>query len=104
MFRNVARSLRVGGVVVLAALLVVIAGLAAASPPDPTWIAGLYDDGDHDDAILLLLGLDAFLVTITLSAQPAGVVVPVVIADLTSAPTLCVEAVRSRAPPLPSPA
>jgi hypothetical protein len=41
----------------LAALLLTVAlatltPLAHGSPPDPTWIAGLYDDADHDDAIL----------------------------------------------------
>jgi hypothetical protein len=29
--------------------------LAHASPPDPTHIAGLYDDADYDDVILLVL-------------------------------------------------
>jgi len=38
--------------------LVALAGLgplAHASPPDPTYIPGLYDDADHDDVILLVL-------------------------------------------------
>ena len=25
--------------------------LAQASPPDPTWIGGFYDDGDFDDVV-----------------------------------------------------
>jgi hypothetical protein len=29
-----------------------LATLAYASPPDPTWVSGLYDDGDADGAIL----------------------------------------------------
>lgn len=29
--------------------------LAHASPPDPTYIPGLYDDADHDDVVLLVL-------------------------------------------------
>ena len=40
------------------ASLVALAGLgplAHASPPDPTYIPGLYDDADHDDVILLAL-------------------------------------------------
>jgi len=28
--------------------------LAYASPPDPTWIAGIYDDDDGDDVIVSL--------------------------------------------------
>jgi hypothetical protein len=39
----------------LAALLVsavaALAPLAYATPPDPAWIAGFWDDGDHDDVI-----------------------------------------------------
>ena len=27
---------------------------AAASPPDPTWVPGFYDDADYDDVIGLL--------------------------------------------------
>ena len=27
--------------------------MAHASPPDPIWIAGVYDDGDQDDLIAL---------------------------------------------------
>jgi hypothetical protein len=26
--------------------------LAYASPPDPSWIAGLWDGGDHDDVVI----------------------------------------------------
>jgi hypothetical protein len=28
--------------------------LAQASPPDPTWLPGIYDDADYDDVIGLL--------------------------------------------------
>ena len=31
-----------------------IVPLAHSSPPDPTWVAGLYDDGDHDDVVLAI--------------------------------------------------
>jgi len=40
------------------AFLVVLGGLgplAHASPPDPTYIPGFYDDADYDDVILLVL-------------------------------------------------
>jgi hypothetical protein len=33
---------------------VTIVPLAHGSPPDPTWVAGLYDDGDHDDVVLAI--------------------------------------------------
>jgi hypothetical protein len=37
----------------LAAILVALVPLAYASPPDPTWIAGVWDDGDYDDVVIL---------------------------------------------------
>ena len=38
-----------------------LAPLAEASPPDPTWIGGLYDNGDHDDVILAITSAAAIL-------------------------------------------
>ena len=34
--------------------LVALVPLANASPPDPTWIPGIYDDADFDDVIGLV--------------------------------------------------
>ena len=36
---------------VLVCSFVALFPFAAASPPDPTWIAGLYDEGDYDDVV-----------------------------------------------------
>jgi len=41
-------------IVALTATLFALVPLAAASPVDPTWIAGLYDNGDHDDIVLAI--------------------------------------------------
>ena len=38
--------------ILLTVALTTLTPLAHGSPPDPSWIAGLYDDADHDDAIL----------------------------------------------------
>ena len=38
-------------VVLLLLAPVALPGLAHASPPDPTWIHGIYDDGDGDDVV-----------------------------------------------------
>jgi hypothetical protein len=41
----------------LALLLIGPAALPAvayASPPDPSWLAGIYDDGDADDVVTLV--------------------------------------------------
>jgi|SRR5882672_2329042 hypothetical protein len=39
---------------VLAALTSSLVTLAYASPPDPSWIRGMYDDADGDDAVALI--------------------------------------------------
>jgi hypothetical protein len=31
--------------------------LAQASPPDQTWIGGIYDDADYDDVVLLVTSI-----------------------------------------------
>jgi hypothetical protein len=40
---------------VLAALSSGLVTLAYASPPDPSWIRGMYDDADGDDAVALIM-------------------------------------------------
>ena len=35
------------------ASIAVLPAMAHASPPDPSWIVGVYDDGDQDDLITL---------------------------------------------------
>jgi len=52
--RGRARQLVATGV---GAILAVWVALAYASPPDPSWITGIYDDSDFDDVIGL--GTDA---------------------------------------------
>jgi hypothetical protein len=42
----------------LVLILAAVGALAHASPPDPSWIGGLYDAADGDDAILAVTGLD----------------------------------------------
>jgi hypothetical protein len=38
----------------VAALWILLVPLAFASPPDPSWIAGVYDGGDSDDVVTLI--------------------------------------------------
>ena len=40
-------------------MLAGIVPLAQASPPDPMWIAGFYDDADFDDVVLAIVSADA---------------------------------------------
>ena len=38
----------------LALALVSLTPVAFATPPDQTWLPGLYDDADYDDVVLLI--------------------------------------------------
>jgi hypothetical protein len=40
--------------VLLLGLMVALTSMAWASPTDPAWIKGIYDDGDFDDVIIHL--------------------------------------------------
>jgi|SRR5262245_28333792 len=41
--------------VLLAAALVILVPLGSASPVDPLWIPGIYDDADYDDVVGLVV-------------------------------------------------
>ena len=45
---------RFGALIVLVGVMVALTPLAYASPPDPSWIRGLYDGADFDDIVVLL--------------------------------------------------
>jgi hypothetical protein len=49
------RSRRVVATLLLGVLLA-LPPCAHASPTDPTWIPGFYDDNDYDDVILFITG------------------------------------------------
>ncbi len=53
-------SLRHSFAGLLVGVLLVLTPLAYASPPDPTWMPGVWDDADYDDVVLLVtFGLGA---------------------------------------------
>ncbi|HUM15193.1 MAG TPA: hypothetical protein VL086_05850 [Candidatus Nitrosotalea sp.] len=54
--------------------LFLLTALAQASPPDPTWIPGIYDDGDFDDVVVSLADGSA------LEPEPAGHLIPAPVA------------------------
>ena len=74
--------------------------LAYASPPDQTWIPGITDNADHDDAIILVtsgVGVMATVLAVDVRAI-ACVMVPVVLApELPPSPEST--PYRLRAPP-----
>jgi hypothetical protein len=46
-----ARISLIGSVLILVALMLVLTPLASSTPPDPTWIAGFWDDDDFDNVV-----------------------------------------------------
>ncbi len=49
-------SCRGSVVLLLLGVLLTLPPCAHASPTDPTWIPGFYDDNDYDDVILFITG------------------------------------------------
>ena len=73
----------------LVAAVVVLAPAAHASPPDQTWIAGLYDNADFDDVVLLITSnLGAVDLGVVSSSRLVATVVSRVAPEATFAPTV----------------
>lgn len=91
---------RIGLIAVVVIAQATLSALAFASPPDPSWIPGVYDNADYDDVIALVM-------------SATGNVAPAVQAALRSGPRIRylldvgepavlvgpASAVRPRAPP-----
>jgi hypothetical protein len=94
------------GLPVLAVLLLsavaALAPLAYATPPDPVWIAGFWDDGDYDDVILLITSavgvVEARLVSDRSPVQAVVTVLPR--ADEGPADSRAPSSPQPRAPPV----
>jgi len=89
-------------IVGLVVALLALAPVAHASPPDQSWIAGLYDNGDFDDVVLLITGdLGAFQQSTVSSLRPVAAAVGLV-TPMDSEPRLPSpqSSDLSRAPPL----
>jgi len=98
--RNVTCQRILGLVLVLAALALTPA--AYASPPDQTWVAGLYDNADFDDVVLFITsGLGGVQPSLEWSPRVVSLVVGVVPPVEMSVPTsVSLASAPSRAPPL----
>ncbi len=88
-------------VLILLGPLVGLVPLAYASPPDPAWISGVYDDGDYDDVVEIAASISA-----PQEPGPLVVIVPVTIvlavfrlSDAAHPAIATVAASQSRAPP-----
>jgi|SRR5262245_9797331 len=86
---------------ILVAAIVALAPAAHASPPDQTWIAGLYDNADFDDVILLITSnLSTTQPSIRWSLRPVACVVDEGTSTDTRPRPLCPpSSALSRAPP-----
>src|SRR5262249_10408198 len=89
-------------VTLLTLLVIVPVTLAHASPPDQTWLAGVYDQADFDDVVGLLTStLDA---TDSTAAPEAGACLPLVpklsLATLARPPSAPAYSPPLRAPPI----
>lgn len=73
----------------------VLPALAHAAPPDPTWVAGIYDDGDLDDVVALIASGSADLT----ESRPATIRPAAPSAD---SPAREVDAPRSAVTPAPA--
>jgi hypothetical protein len=96
-----ARGVRVA----LALLLLLPVGgltpLAYASPPDPSWIRGIYDDADYDDVVNLITSAAAATAPVLLVdlQQIPPIVGPAPQHADDPVPTLPFSPLQSRAPP-----
>ena len=83
-------------------VLLTLSPCAYASPPDPTWIPGFYDDNDYDDVIIFIIG--AVSAVDSCAVDPVG---PVVCLGLIapskpqSTSPRALESLSTRAPPSP---
>lgn len=88
--------------VVIALLLtanILTVPLAYASPPDPTWIAGIYDNADYDDVVELVTngtGASASPVCVRVEQGPP---LGILLAEPRPLPHLMPRTQTSRGPP-----
>jgi hypothetical protein len=86
---------------VAAVLLTALVPVAYATPPDPTWIAGYWDDGDFDSAVLFLVSACAVAVSPAPDAAPHwGELTGIDVSQPCGARVTSRAAASPRAPPL----
>ena len=67
-------SSRTGVAIVLIITELVLASLAYASPPDPTWVGGFWDGGDFDDVVIAVTSAMAIPTLHRIDAPPTRIV------------------------------
>ena len=82
---------------ILLLLMAALAPMAWASPPDPTWVSGLYDNADFDEVVTYLTSGLVALPTL----PPVIVTTSLAYVSTVGAPTEGVEASHFRSPRIP---
>ena len=87
---------------ILIALVIALAPIAWASPSDPTWISGVYDDADFDDVVTYLTSGSVAIPALPLvDVVPAFALTPVLPAPYEKPElSLLLSSQSPRAPPL----
>ena len=81
-------------------LLIALVPLADCSPPDPVWIAGIYDAADSDDAVVVATSLDGVAEQDPLGVSPVTTLGYILAAARVGTPTATASGgLHSRAPP-----
>lgn len=87
-------------IAILLNCLVFLVPLAAASPPDPVWISGIYDDADSDNVVVAATSLESRLDGHPLVVSPVTMVAYILPEARGEIPTpMTLRSVHSRAPP-----
>jgi len=94
--------IRASFLVILVGVVMLLTPLAYASPPDPSWIRGMYDDGDFDNVVVLITSGAGAVQPFPLSEVDS--VLPVITwpsaSDEQPVPSHALSALRARSPPL----
>lgn len=81
-------------------VLIGLVPVAYATPPDPTWIGGYWDDNDFDSAIMFIVGACAIEVVHRTDTAPSWVPVALIKRHDSNVSTVAPRAAASpRAPP-----
>jgi len=92
---------RQGVALALLTAMILLGTLAHASPPEPTWIGGLWDDADFDDVVNRVASALSTVESLS-SAQirPSWLCVSAAVADTKTLRSIRLNSPDSRAPPL----
>ena len=83
----------------LLVVLVILVPLAGATPPDPLWIAGIYDAADSDDVVVAAMSLDIRVEHDPVVVSPVSIVDRIPVGPVPAIPDVSLRGTQARAPP-----